>query len=155
MLPFNKKHMETFSYLIVNIRLNFVDYLLPIFFLNERPGCNWRAATSSPSSVYIRWHIIYGLWHDELGRPQPLKAAVLKGDVTDLKCSLAFDQDQEIIKINNLGKQDLFIFLTGVLSSRAGIVQRTVVLHCGQQMTQWYLMVSHWCQKNVLFTLII
>lgn len=137
MLPFNKKRMETFSYLIANIKLNFVNCLLPIFFSEMKDqDIIEEHLHRHPSSVYIRWHIIYGLWHDEFGRSQPLKAAVPKGEVTDLKCSLAFNQDQEIIKINNLGKWDFFyFFLTGALPSRAGIVQGDVVLHCGQQMT--------------------
>lgn len=104
-----KKCIETFSYLIVTKLSLIFNCLLPIFFSEMKDlGIIEDQPHRHPSSVYIRWHIIYGLWHDELGRSQPLKAAVPKGDVTDLKCSLAFDQDEEIVKINNLGKQDFF-----------------------------------------------
>lgn len=67
-----------------------------------------------------------------LGRPQSLKTAVLKDDVTGMKCNLAFDQDQQIIETDNSREQEggvfccfclvLFVvlFLTEVLSPRAG-----------------------------------
>lgn len=49
-----------------------------------------------------------------LGRPQSLKTAVLKDDVTGMKCNLAFDQDQQIIETDNSREQEGGVFVVFV-----------------------------------------
>lgn len=103
--------MEIFNYLIVNIRLSFVNFLLLKFFKMKEQGLIGELLHHDTCSVSISGDIYIWLMMQCTCKALPLKAGFLKGNVTNLNCNLAFGQDQEIIETNNPGKQEGVFYL--------------------------------------------
>lgn len=152
---------------MVNIRIHLTDGFLLLFFLMRDQQMIEELLHYHSCGIYIRWHsyiwfMMWCTWKAPVS--QSLKTAVLKGDVTDTKCNLASDHDQQIIETDNSWKQVggfffcwfclvlfVILFLTEVLPPRAGSHE---ALSSCSVIRRWPNDTKQWA-TDVLFTLTI
>lgn len=131
--------MGIFSYLIANIRLSFINFLLLKFFKIKEQGLTGELLHHGSCSVSVSGDIYIWLMMQCTCKALPLKARFLKGDVTNLNCNLAFDQDQEIIETTNPGKQEDVFYLELFLQELGShkVLSSCIVVSRQPNATRW------------------